>query len=170
MPIEPPEESLQRDTGFLSRRNLLSIGWVGFFLSITGPAVANIRFLFPNVVYEPPSLFKIGKPEDYPPDSSTFIPEHKIFISHDSEGFRAISAVCTHLRCTIDPFREPDERYPVRHAHCPCHGSVFDADGNVLDGPAPRPLDFFEVRFAPDGRLQVDAGKQIPPTQYFKLA
>lgn len=169
MPIDPLEESSSgKEGGFFTRRILLVIGWVGFLVSLVGPAVANVRFLFPNVVYEPPTLFKVGKPEDFPPESATFIAEHKVFISHESQGFRAISAVCTHLRCTINPFVDPDDRYPVRYARCPCHGSVFDINGNVLDGPAPRPLDFFAVRLAPDGRLQVDAGRQVAHDDYFK--
>jgi Rieske Fe-S protein len=110
----------------------------------------------------------VGKPEDFPPDSAIFIPERKIFISRAPQGFRAISAVCTHLRCTINPFVDPDDRYPVRHSLCPCHGSVFDIDGNVLDGPAPRPLEFFAMRLAPDGRLQVDAARRVPPAWYFR--
>lgn len=170
MPNNPEEKDKEGRPGGLSRRALLGIGWAGLSVSIVGPAMANVRFLFPNVVYEPPKVFKVGRPEDFPPESSTFIAEHKVFISHDPEGFRAVSAVCTHLRCTINPFEEPDERYPVRHARCPCHGSVFDSDGNVLDGPAPRPLDFFEVRIAPDGRLQVDAAMSIPSSKYFKIA
>lgn len=170
MPTEPFEEcSDEKEGSCLSRRNLLAIGWTGFFISLVGPAAANVRFLFPNVVYEAPTLFKVGKPEEYPSDSATFIPERKIFISHEPEGFRVISAVCTHLRCTINPFSEPDEKYPVRHTLCPCHGSVFDINGNVLDGPAPRPLEFYRVHLAPDGRLQVDAGLRVPPTQHLKV-
>lgn len=45
----------------------------------------------------------------------------------------AFSSVCTHQGCTVLP--EPERLY------CPCHGSVYDpASGEVLDGPAPRPL------------------------------
>ncbi len=170
MPMNPPERhSPPNEGGLLSRRNLLGVGWLGFFVSIIGPALANLRFLFPNVVYEPPTLFKVGKPDDYLPDSATFLPEHKVFIARGPDGFRAISAVCTHLRCTINPFVEADDKYPVTHSRCPCHGSVFDINGNVLDGPAPRPLDFFSVSLAPDGRLQVDAGRLAPPTRHLKV-
>lgn len=46
----------------------------------------------------------------------------------------AISAVCTHLRCTVD--WKPERNIFI----CPCHGSEYDAQGNVILGPASRPL------------------------------
>lgn len=52
----------------------------------------------------------------------------------------ALSLVCTHLGCIVNWVPEKKE------FHCPCHGSIFDAHGNVLRGPAPRPLPSYEVR------------------------
>ncbi|MFQ6112327.1 MAG: ubiquinol-cytochrome c reductase iron-sulfur subunit [Nitrospinota bacterium] len=146
----------------LTRRSILGIGWGAFLLSIFGTLVANVRFLFPNVLYEPPSRVKLGRPEDYAIGSSAFVPEQRVYLLREREGFRCISAVCTHLRCTINNFDPPDAEFPEPHSHCPCHGSVFaKKDGRVLRPPAPRPLEMYHVALAPDGRLLVDTGRRV---------
>ncbi|MBI2563623.1 MAG: ubiquinol-cytochrome c reductase iron-sulfur subunit [candidate division NC10 bacterium] len=164
-----PSESTGPNEGRVSRRALLGTGWCGFLLSIVGPAVANIRFLFPNVVYEGPTLLKVGRPEDYAPGTIAFLEEQRLFIIRDPEGFRALSAICTHLRCTTGPYVPPDAEWKASHSHCPCHGSVFAKDGRVLQGPAPRPLDFYRVSLAPDGRLVVDTATVVGKGDVLKV-
>ncbi len=164
-----PSESAGPNEGRVSRRVLLGTGWCGFLLSIVGPAVANIRFLFPNVVYEGPSQLKVGRPEEYAPGSVTFLEEQRIFILREPDGFRALSAICTHLRCTTGPFVPPEAKWKVPHSRCPCHGSVFAKDGRVLQGPAPRPLDFYRVSLAPDGRLVVDTAVVVGKADVLKV-
>jgi cytochrome b6-f complex iron-sulfur subunit len=113
----------------------------------------------PSVFYEPPQSFKIGNPADFPFGPPTFLPDEKIFVFRDRDkGFAAASAVCTHLGCTVNYFQN-DRRF-----HCPCHGSVFEADGAVSHGPAPKPLEWFEVTLARDGQLRVDKDKPVPPS------
>ena len=55
-------------------------------------------------------------------------------------GFLAVSRECTHLGCTV-PWVEEEHRFV-----CPCHSSAFDIRGEVINPPAPRALDLFEVR------------------------
>lgn len=153
----------------LTRRALLGTGWSAFLVSIVGPAIASVRFLFPNIVYEAPSVFKLGGPKDYPQGSVAFVEEQRLFIFHEPEGIRAISAICTHLRCTTGPFEPPDGHYRVIHSHCPCHGSVFDKAGKVLQGPAPRPLESYMITMAPDGRLLVDTNILVGPEYHLKV-
>ncbi len=153
--------------GRVSRRLLLGTGWCGLALAVVGSALANIRFLFPNVVYEGPTLIKVGRPEDYPPGSVTFLEGPRLFLLREAAGFRALSAVCTHLRCTVGGFVPPDAQWKETHARCPCHGSVFAKDGRVLQGPAPRPLDFYRVSLAPDGRLLVDTAAVVGKDDLF---
>ncbi len=47
-----------------------------------------------------------------------------------NEVFVALSSVCTHQGCTIN-YSHANTNFP-----CPCHGSVFSAQGSVLQGPA----------------------------------
>ena len=118
---------------------------------------AVVRFLVPSVFYEPPQVFKIGKPADFAFGPPTFLVDEKIFVfRHRERGFAVASAVCTHLGCTV-AFFQSDDRF-----HCPCHGSVFASNGNVVHGPAPRPLNWFEVTLARDGQLRVDKDKIVP--------
>lgn len=144
----------------MNRRSFLGWGAAGFAALVSGVAVsfgAVIRYLVPSVYYEPPQAFKIGNPADFAFGAPTFLPDEKIYVFRDRDkGFSVASAVCSHLGCTVAHFQS-DQRF-----HCPCHGSVFGADGAVLHGPAPKPLQWYEVTMARDGQLRVDKDKNVP--------
>ena len=144
----------------MNRRAFLSWGTGGIAALCSGVAVslgAMLRFMMPSVFYEPPQSFKIGAPADFAIGTPTFLVDEKIYIFRDREkGFAAASAVCTHLGCTVAHFQS-DQKF-----HCPCHGSVFDADGSVMHGPAPKSLQWFEVTQARDGQLLVNKDKVVP--------
>ena len=144
----------------MKRRSFVSWGSAGLaaLCSAIGVSLAAVaRFLTPSVFYEPPQDFKIGAPGDFSYGPPTFLSDERIFVFHDREkGFSVASAVCTHRGCTVAYFQS-DERF-----HCPCHGSVFNADGTVEHGPAPRPIEWFEVTLARDGQLRVDKDRTVP--------
>jgi cytochrome b6-f complex iron-sulfur subunit len=144
----------------MNRRAFLSWGAAGFVGLCSGVAVslgAVVRYLVPSVFYEPPQSFKIGDPADFPFGPPTFLADEKIYVFRDRDkGFAVASAVCTHLGCTVAYFPS-DQKF-----HCPCHGSVFARTGNVIHGPAPRPLQWFEVTMTRDGQLRVDKDKVVP--------
>ena len=147
----------------MNRRAFFKLSWgavgLGALVSAVGVSLAAVvRFLMPSVFYEPPQTFKIGNPADFSFGAPTFLVEEKIFVFRDRDkGFAVASGVCTHLGCTVAHFQS-DQRF-----HCPCHGSVFGADGSVEHGPAPRALDWFEVTQARDGQLSVNKDKVVPP-------
>jgi Rieske Fe-S protein len=66
-----------------------------------------------------------------------------VFIDRDGSGYRALSATCAHLGCRV---HWDDGKHQFL---CPCHGGVYDRQGNVVAGPPPRPLERFNVRVNP---------------------
>ncbi len=148
----------------MDRRTFFKAGWGAFGLAalVSGVGVSLVavgRYLMPSVFYEPPQAFKIGTPGDFAFGAPSFLVDQKIYVFRDRDkGFAVASAVCTHLGCTVAHFQS-DQKF-----HCPCHGSIFGADGGVQHGPAPRALDWYEVTLARDGQLRVDKNKVVPPT------
>ncbi len=70
------------------------------------------------------------------------------FLVRRGANLFAISAICTHRKCKLDS--EPDKTF-----YCPCHGSTFDANGKVTEGPARRDLPVFELSTDENGNLLV---------------
>ncbi|MFQ6000220.1 MAG: ubiquinol-cytochrome c reductase iron-sulfur subunit [Anaerolineae bacterium] len=148
--------------GRLTRRRFLSwLGWGGIAMAGVLSVVASLRYLIPNVTYGPPVTFKIGRPEEYPQGSKRFLREARLFVIHEEGGFHAMSAVCTHIGCSLNSV---DWGYI-----CPCHGSKFDRVGKVLAGPAPKPLPWFKLFLAPDGELVVDTSRTVSPGTLFEV-
>ena len=82
-----------------------------------------------------------GPVERFEPDSVTAFPEGKFYLVRlENGGFLAVSRECTHLGCTV-PWIDDEHRFV-----CPCHSSAFDIRGDVINTPAPRALDLYEVR------------------------
>ena len=71
----------------------------------------------------------------------------------------ALYARCTHRSCLIRWEVEPAE------FHCPCHGSRFDLEGQVVNGPAEKPLERMAVEQQADGTLLVRTGDRRPGGQ-----
>lgn len=155
-----PSEELE-----LSRRNLFAlVGWGGLLASIVASVGATIRFMFPNVLYEPSPIVKLGKVSDYSEGSITFNEAERMFILREKFGFKVISAVCTHLGCTVN-WSEINYRF-----ECPCHGSIFNTRGKVVSGPAPRPLNWLEVKHSPDKKsLVVNKSKTVSKDYFLKV-
>lgn len=128
---------------------LLFTGAMGFFTTLL------VRFLFPNVLYEKPTSFKIGFPGDFLPNGvdERFLQSRQIWVNRDETKIYVLKAVCTHLGCT------PAWQSGDRKFKCPCHGSGFRFTGMNFEGPAPRPLERFRVYLADDGQIVVDTTK-----------
>ncbi len=67
-----------------------------------------------------------------------------ILFRGEDGSFKAFSLVCTHLACTVTWRPERNEFY------CPCHDGFFDAEGKVLSGPPPGPLERWKVEVKGD--------------------
>lgn len=147
----------------VSRRGFLqlTLGWAAGAFAAIAASAGTLRFLIPNVLFEPSQLFKAGRPDDYADGSVTFLDEERVFLVRQGNTFRCLSAVCTHLGCTVN---RTEKGY-----HCPCHGSVFDDQGTVKSGPAPRGLEWFLVTLSKDNRLLVDKSQRVNAEKYLVL-
>ncbi|SPE52854.1 Rieske (2Fe-2S) domain protein [Verrucomicrobia bacterium] len=143
----------------LPRRTFLTLclGWCSTLFALGASLAAAGRFLVPNVLYEPNRRFKALRPDDYP-EGPTFMPNLRVFLFRKGNSFRAASAVCTHLGCTVN--------LAGGGFHCPCHGSVFDTSGTVVSGPAPAGLPWFELTLSRDGRLVIDTSQKVKADKY----
>ena len=152
--FEQSKESKMNRKSFLTT---LSVGWVAFAAATGGFLTVLVRYLFPNVLFEPPQSFKIGFPEDFEPGKVDlrFKKEYNVWIVRDDEKITALSTVCTHLGCTPN-WQETDRKFK-----CPCHGSGFRSTGINFEGPAPRPLERFKIGLANDGQIIVDKTKIV---------
>ncbi len=155
----------------VSRRSLLArLATVAGVAAVGGQTAIALRSLVPNVSYDPPTAAKVGAPDSFA-DGLTFVADRQLFVVRDGKAFRAMSAVCTHLGCSVRPeaaevpdSTDPDGRRRVQEwtLACPCHGSRYRADGSNVSGPAPRPLASFRVSLAPDdGQLVVDVADDV---------
>lgn len=149
-----------RDKEGLSRRDFLGLAAFGTaILALLGVLAGSLRFVKSNVYFEESKKFKIGKPESFPVGTVRKLEDRSVFIFSDDDGIYAISAICTHLGCIVSATEWGFQ--------CPCHGSQFNENGKVIGGPAPRPLEWFEISQEVDGSLFVDAGKDVKPgTKY----
>jgi len=156
-PAPAPAASAARkaEADGVSRRGFLkwtTVGWVAFSAACTSGLVASTRFLFPNVLFEPPQSFKAGFPSEYTVGEvdTRWKDAFAVWIVRNNEGFYALIAVCTHLGCS------PNWLAAENKFKCPCHGSGFYKTGINFEGPAPRPLERARIVLADDGQILVD--------------
>jgi len=137
--------------------------WGTFALAGGVGTGAMLRFMLPNVLFEPPQVYKAGKLEDYEFDKpdERFKQDKKTWIvklSKDFDGKKklvALDTTCTHLGCT------PNVLFSELKIKCPCHGSGFRFNGINFEGPTPRPLERYAVSVDPiDGQIVVDKTKK----------
>ncbi|HSE37486.1 MAG TPA: ubiquinol-cytochrome c reductase iron-sulfur subunit [Blastocatellia bacterium] len=158
-------------SGKTTRRSFLArLGIGATLLAIAGQAYAFLRSLVPNVLYEQPQRFKVGTADQFG-EGAKFLEDKKVFIFRQGNTFYAISAICTHLGCTVSMQRlNQPKKVQIRgreveetaEFHCPCHGSKYHGDGTNFAGPAPRPLAYHRIEVSPDdGQLIVDMSEDV---------
>jgi len=141
----------------VSRRDFLQIAWAATgALTLAAGGGMTLNFFAPKVANgEFGGVFDLGTVEAFPPGSVTPITNGRFYLVRQADGgFVALYQKCTHLGCAV-PW-EPELGQFV----CPCHASAFEMDGDVINPPAPRPLDRFLVTIS-DGQVQVDTGERI---------
>ncbi len=122
--------------------------FLNYFIG-AGFAALCATFAYPIIRYVWPSTAKNGKtggrieagPAEELPEGTgkkLVYKDKPVWVIHASFGFVALSAVCTHLGCIVEYDTE-------KEIWCPCHAAFFDLRGNVKSGPAPAPLESYEV-------------------------
>jgi cytochrome b6-f complex iron-sulfur subunit len=165
-----PATAAPADASGITRRGWLAAAWLGFAAAAGAGAVAAARFMFPNVLFEPPTKFDAGFPSSYLPGvvDTRWKQSFGVWIVRRQDGaFYALIAICKHLGC-VPNWLEDQKKFK-----CPCHGSGYYINGMNFEGPAPSPLDRAKIWLSPDGHLMVDKGLVyhmvggIDPTQQY---
>jgi cytochrome b6-f complex iron-sulfur subunit len=154
--------SNEEETGLATRRRLLA--WLtGISLSGSGllSAFSNFVFFKPRATYGAPQRFTAGVPTDYPEGTRITLDAQRVCMVRDGNKLGAISTTCTHLGCTVGL---SDTGFA-----CPCHGSLYDQDGKVTGGPAPRALSWYKVSLAPNGEVEVDKNVEVDSGTYLNV-
>ena len=94
-----------------------------------------------------PTEFDLGEAAEFPVGSRTLSLDIPAVVYNNGGEYVAFSLTCTHLGCTVE---EDGEGFA-----CPCHGSRFDKDGAVLEGPAKEPLRQLRVETMEDNTLRL---------------
>src|SRR5215208_5650048 len=150
-----------------SRRIVLRwVGW-GAILALLGQAATGfLSFFYPNKVGAFGSVLNAGAISEMQVGDVKTVREGKFYLTRVPEGFFALWWKCPHLGCTVpwkpdDPVMAGDTGFADKgRFNCPCHGSIYNRYGQIISGPAPRPMDRFPVEVR-EGRLYVNTGKSI---------
>jgi cytochrome b6-f complex iron-sulfur subunit len=82
-----------------------------------------------------------------------------VILGRDAGGLYAMSASCTHAGCLLAVTGAEG----AEQLYCPCHGSLFDASGDVTRGPARAALPHYRVDVAADGSITIQGGEPVAP-------
>ncbi|MGD9577470.1 MAG: ubiquinol-cytochrome c reductase iron-sulfur subunit [Syntrophorhabdus sp.] len=148
------------DFSLVTRRTFLNTifgGWLAAFIG--GSFYGLLKFAFPTLGKEPD--FVILKPEDFlniPANSvKPFAWGGKLglFFKHSDGKTVALKGVCTHMECNIT-YLPQDKKF-----YCACHKGWFDENGKNIEGPPPKPLEFFDVSVEGDKLIVAKKGIKV---------
>lgn len=136
----------------ISRRTLLVVGCgvaSAHAIGCGGAGAADIQL---------PSLIPAGAASSVAVGALHAVAGEPVAIARDSAGIYSMSLVCTHASCDLSGSAS------FSGMTCPCHGSVFDGQGNVLRGPASRALPHFAVTEDASGQLTIHTDQVVAPS------
>lgn len=137
-----------------SRRAVLRFAWVG----VVAASALSIK---PLVQYLTSKEDRLHSPLVYygkvPEENADWqhVTNSRVWVKRDNQGIMALVATCTHLGCEVNYHSDKKEWL------CPCHGSVYDAEGRPLSGPAPKALPRVAAERKADGSLIINTAKQV---------
>jgi cytochrome b6-f complex iron-sulfur subunit len=151
----------QVDKKPISRRRLMAYAWIGAAAIVMGELMGGtFAFLWPRRKGpKVETVFIAGKVTDFKVGELIPFRKERTFILRTEGGFLAISAICTHLHCIVN-WNEMLKKF-----ECPCHGAKFNQNGEVLEGPPPRPLDLYKLQIVA-GNVVVDRTSPIERSKF----
>ena len=156
------------DKKSISRRRLIGYAWIGAAAIVVAELIGGtFAFLWPRKKQEKgEKIFIAGKVNDFKVGEVIYFRKEKALVQRLEGGFLAFSTVCPHLSCVVN-WNEMQKRF-----ECPCHGAKFNRNGEVLEGPPPRPLDLYKLQIVEE-KLVIDTAsvierKQFDPSQIVK--
>ena len=139
-----------------------SSAWITFTAALSAMTLMTVRFMFPNVLAEPPSTIKIGLPIELRARGSQRAVQGRVGLL--DRPLDTLQRAGYHLRPSIGlhaPGLPAQLAGREQKFKCPCHGSGFYISGINFEGPAPRPLERFKVALADDGQIMVDKSQKF---------
>ncbi len=140
------------DSKELTRRDFIgTVIRLGLFATLAAMVLPALSYLAPITKRGPAGgLADAGGVDDIAVGSAkkVIMAGSAVIIIRTPQGFKALSAVCTHLGCLVGWDQARGQ------IACPCHGGVFNVDGKVISGPPPKPLPSYEVSVI-NGRIMV---------------
>lgn len=141
----------------LTRGQFLGLAWAGAGALVAAEAtLIGLKFLTPQSEGGFGAKVLAGKVSDFAVNSVTRNLTGRFFIVRLEGGLLAMYQRCPHLGCAV-PWVEAENQF-----HCPCHGSLYNLEGVVTGGPAPRPMDLFPITIENGDEVWVDTSQ---PTQ-----
>jgi cytochrome b6-f complex iron-sulfur subunit len=148
-----PQNTIEK----ISRRDMLKTTWAILGgLAFLELGMISLSYMQPRLAEgEFGGLITAGRVTDFPNGSVTHIANGRFYLARLADGgFLALYQRCTHLGCSV-PWDQDTGQFV-----CPCHSSGFSVEGDVLDPPAPSPLDLFDISII-GNLLQVDTSQPI---------
>jgi cytochrome b6-f complex iron-sulfur subunit len=151
--LDKPGFSLEQP---VKRRGFLKYVLFGFAAMVTaiGTAVPVVSYLWPPRLEGSSAggRVAVGSTADLPVGKGSVysVQNRPVIVIHIPDGYRALSAVCTHLGCIV---YWDESRHIIA---CPCHEGYFNINGSVISGPPPRPLPVYRVQVE-DDQIFVDS-------------
>ncbi len=107
----------------------------------------------------PENLVEIGLTQDFTFGALTGRPQLRLLVGYDAGGFYAMTSRCTHNNCDMLEFDKGE--ITSTGVNCSCHGSEFNLDGEVLQGPATQTLRHYYVWVSDNNRVYYDPDMQV---------
>lgn len=143
-PFTPPESSS------LHRRQFLQLAWKSL-LSLSGALglAGLVRYFSYQPYPTPQTTFDLGAMDELNIESAMVVEQAQAIVIRSGNDLRAFSLVCPHLGCVVDLTKDKFT--------CPCHGSQFNLNGEVIEGPANLPLRPLDLEIDENGHLILDS-------------